>query len=168
LKVNSGLRLHGAGFLASATSGPISGESLPYLIRRAMEAGCGRASRSFLDQFLVRGLRARWRVMDGIDAARHIRARAPILVIYLSAYTDTLTVARACQTAPAGYVVKPVPNHALRVALAQALQGPPTSGWDRHQGPPARPPRHRGGPVSPCALGDLALQAGGVSRVRGA
>jgi len=51
--------------------------------------------------------------MDGIDAARHIRARAPIPVISLSAYTDMPTVARTWQAAPAGYLVKPVPDHAL-------------------------------------------------------
>lgn len=44
-------------------------------------------------------------VMDGIEAARHIRARAPIPVIYVSASTDAPTVARAWQTAPAGYTL---------------------------------------------------------------
>jgi CheY-like chemotaxis protein len=33
--------------------------------------------------------------MDGIEAARHIRARAPIPVIYVSASTDAPTMARA-------------------------------------------------------------------------
>jgi CheY-like chemotaxis protein len=45
--------------------------------------------------------------MDGIDAARHIRARAPMPVISLSAYTDMPTVARTWQTAPAGCLVQP-------------------------------------------------------------
>lgn len=62
--------------------------------------------------------------MDGIDAARHIRARAPIPVIYLSAYADEPTLARAWQTAPAGYLVKPVPDHELHAALQRALEGP--------------------------------------------
>ena len=62
--------------------------------------------------------------MDGVEAARHIRARAPIPFIYLSAYVDALTAARAQQTAPAGYLVKPVAEDKLRDALEQALKGP--------------------------------------------
>ena len=45
-------------------------------------------------------------VMDGIEAAQHIRAWAPIPVIYVSASTDAPTVARAWQTAPAGYTLR--------------------------------------------------------------
>jgi DNA-binding NarL/FixJ family response regulator len=67
-------------------------------------------------------------VMDGIEAARHIRARAPIPVIYVSASTDAPTVARAWQTAPAGYLVKPVPDHELHAILVRALGGPSASG----------------------------------------
>jgi CheY-like chemotaxis protein len=63
-------------------------------------------------------------VMDGIDAARHIRALAPMPVIYVSAYADEATAARAWQTAPAAYLVKPVSHHALRAALEWALKGP--------------------------------------------
>ena len=37
--------------------------------------------------------------MDGIDAARHIRARAQIPVIYLSAYADEPTLARVADRA---------------------------------------------------------------------
>jgi two-component system, response regulator PdtaR len=67
-------------------------------------------------------------VMDGIEAARHIRAWAPIPVIYVSASTDAPTVARAWQTAPAGYLVKPVPDHELHAILVRALGGPSASG----------------------------------------
>jgi DNA-binding NarL/FixJ family response regulator len=66
--------------------------------------------------------------MDGIDAARHIRARAPILVISLSAYTDMPTVAPTWQTTPAGSLVKPVPDHALPSTLAPAMDGPSPPG----------------------------------------
>jgi DNA-binding NarL/FixJ family response regulator len=68
--------------------------------------------------------------MDGIDAAQHIRARAPISVISLSAYTDMPTVARTWQTAPAGYLVKPVPDHPLPSTLARALDGPSPPGQE--------------------------------------
>jgi len=62
--------------------------------------------------------------MDGIDAAQHIRAQAPIPVIYLSASTDAPTMARAWQSAPAGYLVKPVSDHALRATLVRVLGDP--------------------------------------------
>lgn len=61
--------------------------------------------------------------MDGVEAARRIRARVPVSVIYLSAYADARTLARARQTAPVGYLVKPVPDQALRATLEQALKG---------------------------------------------
>jgi DNA-binding NarL/FixJ family response regulator len=62
--------------------------------------------------------------MEGVEAARHLRARAPVLVIYLSASTDVRTVARAWQTAPAGYMGKPASDQALRTTIAWALEGP--------------------------------------------
>jgi CheY-like chemotaxis protein len=66
--------------------------------------------------------------MNGIDAARHIRARAPIPVIYVSAATDASTVARARQSTPAGYLVKPVSDRALRATLARVLRDPSRPG----------------------------------------
>jgi DNA-binding NarL/FixJ family response regulator len=66
--------------------------------------------------------------MDGIDAARHIRARASNPVISLSAYTDMPTVARTWQAAPAGYLMVPVPDHPLPSTLAPAMDGPSPPG----------------------------------------
>ena len=63
----------------------------------------------------------------GFDAARHIPARAPISVISLSAYADADRGAHLADAA-AGYLVKPVPVHALRAALARALAGPSPPG----------------------------------------
>ena len=62
--------------------------------------------------------------MDGVEAARSIRARAPIPVIYLSAFMDAPTLTRARQTVPVGYLVKPVSDQALRTAVERALKGP--------------------------------------------
>lgn len=62
--------------------------------------------------------------MDGIDAAQSIHAQAPIPVIYMTAYADEPTAARAWQTVPKGYLVKPVGPQALRAALEWALHGP--------------------------------------------
>jgi two-component system, response regulator PdtaR len=62
--------------------------------------------------------------MDGVEAARHMRALAPVPVIYLSVSTDTRMVARAWQTAPAGYLGKPASDQALRTTIARVLEGP--------------------------------------------
>jgi CheY-like chemotaxis protein len=81
--------------------------------------------------------------MDGIDAARHIRAQAPIPVIYVSAATDAPTVARARQSTPAGYLVKPVCDHALRAALVRVLGDPSRPLWLCAPGADGRPASHR-------------------------
>ena len=59
--------------------------------------------------------------MDGVDAARHIQAAAPIPVIYLSAQVDAATLARMPSTAAAGFVPKPVHVPTLHAALQRAL-----------------------------------------------
>jgi CheY-like chemotaxis protein len=83
--------------------------------------------------------------MDGIGAARHIRAQAPIPVIYVSASTDAPTVARAWQRAPAGYLVKPVSDHALRATLVRVLEDPSRPLRLRKPGADVRPASHRHG-----------------------
>jgi CheY-like chemotaxis protein len=45
--------------------------------------------------------------IDGIEAARQIHQHADIPVIYLTAYSDSQRVARAKETAPYSYIVKP-------------------------------------------------------------
>jgi CheY-like chemotaxis protein len=80
--------------------------------------------------------------MDGIDAARRIRAQAPIPVIYLSASTDAPTVARAWQSAPAGYLVKPVSDHALCATLVRVLGDPCGPLRLRKPGADVRPASH--------------------------
>src|SRR6186713_1100089 len=46
--------------------------------------------------------------MDGIAAASAIRDRFDIPVVYLAALSDDVTVERAEQTSPLGYLLKPV------------------------------------------------------------
>jgi len=60
--------------------------------------------------------------MDGIEAAREIRKRFDIPVVYLSAYTDESTVQRARSTEPIGYLIKPFDERELRFAIEIALQ----------------------------------------------
>jgi CheY-like chemotaxis protein len=45
--------------------------------------------------------------MDGIEAARQIRAQLDIPAVYVSAYVDRKLLGRARQTLPAGFINKP-------------------------------------------------------------
>jgi CheY-like chemotaxis protein len=59
--------------------------------------------------------------MDGITAAAFIRTHLNIPVIYLSAYVDEMTLERAQDTAPAGFLRKPFNEYDLRQTLQQVL-----------------------------------------------
>ena len=59
-------------------------------------------------------------VPDGIEAARVIRERTGIGVIYLTAHADLATMERAAATEPLGYVFKPFSHDGLRTALLRA------------------------------------------------
>jgi CheY-like chemotaxis protein len=60
--------------------------------------------------------------MDGIEAARHIQAEAPIPVVYISAHADAATVERLrTATRAAGLVPKPIHLPTLHALLQQIL-----------------------------------------------
>jgi CheY-like chemotaxis protein len=59
--------------------------------------------------------------MDGIEAAGLIRDRFNLPVVYLTAYTDPATLARAKVMEPFGYVVKPFETRSLLVSIEIAL-----------------------------------------------
>ena len=59
--------------------------------------------------------------IDGIDAAEALYQRMHIPVVYLTAYGDSETVARAKNTLPSGFVLKPFDDRALRTAVELAL-----------------------------------------------
>jgi two-component system cell cycle sensor histidine kinase/response regulator CckA len=58
---------------------------------------------------------------DGIEAAARMRAALGLHVIYLTGDSDSVTVARASQTEPYGYVLKPVRPLDLRCSLELAF-----------------------------------------------
>lgn len=58
---------------------------------------------------------------DGIDVVKHIRQRLDLPVIYLTGYADEATVARARETGPLGYLVKPFSERELQATLEMAL-----------------------------------------------
>ncbi len=60
--------------------------------------------------------------LDGIDAARRLRASHDLPIIYLTAYADNQTLDRARTTEPYGYVLKPFQERELKAAIEMALQ----------------------------------------------
>lgn len=66
---------------------------------------------------------------DGIQVIEAVRAHEaaapvahpPVPVLYLTAYSDATTTARAYATGPVGYLTKPYTDEQLRVAVALAL-----------------------------------------------
>ncbi len=59
--------------------------------------------------------------MDGIEAAEEIKAIEDIPVVYLTAYADEETLHRAKISGPSAYVLKPVEEKQLQVAVELAL-----------------------------------------------
>jgi PAS domain S-box-containing protein len=59
--------------------------------------------------------------IDGIEAARQIHQHADIPVIYLTAYSDSQRVARAKETAPYSYIVKPFNERELLATVDMVL-----------------------------------------------
>ena len=59
--------------------------------------------------------------MDGIEAAKHIRSRFNIPVVFLTAYSDENILERAKITEPFGYVIKPFNERDLRINIEIAL-----------------------------------------------
>ncbi|MBF0564627.1 MAG: response regulator [Nitrospirae bacterium] len=59
--------------------------------------------------------------MDGVEAAGYIRSNLDIPVVYLSAYSDDDTLARAKVTEPYGYILKPFEQRELYINIEIAL-----------------------------------------------
>jgi AmiR/NasT family two-component response regulator len=58
---------------------------------------------------------------DGVQAAAEIRERVDVPVIYLTAYSDRVTLDRAKHTEPYGYVLKPFHERELQVTIELAM-----------------------------------------------
>jgi two-component system cell cycle sensor histidine kinase/response regulator CckA len=59
--------------------------------------------------------------MDGIEAATEIRRQYNTPVVYLTAHSDEPTLGRAKLTEPVGYLLKPVEDRELQIAIEMAL-----------------------------------------------
>ncbi len=61
--------------------------------------------------------------MDGIEAGRIIRKRFDIPVVYLTAYAHNDLVARAMESAPYGYILKPFNPREVKLSIQTAVHG---------------------------------------------
>jgi len=59
--------------------------------------------------------------MDGIEAAGNMQSSLDVPVIYLTAFSDDLTVSRARHTRPYGYLLKPYDEKSLQISIDMAL-----------------------------------------------
>jgi PAS domain S-box-containing protein len=59
--------------------------------------------------------------MDGVEAAKEIHERFNVPIIYLTAYADANTLARAKVTQPFGYILKPFKERELQTTIEIAL-----------------------------------------------
>jgi DNA-binding NtrC family response regulator len=59
--------------------------------------------------------------MDGIEAARSIRERFAVPIVFLTAFADEDTIARATAARPYGYLTKPFNDRAIRATIEVAL-----------------------------------------------
>ena len=59
--------------------------------------------------------------MDGIEAAKVIRTRFHIPVVYLTAHTEEKTFQRAKKTEPYGFILKPFEEAELLTVLEEAI-----------------------------------------------
>ena len=59
--------------------------------------------------------------MDGVEAANIIQSKYPCPVIYVTAHSDQSTLDRAKLTKPFGYIVKPISERELHIAIEIAL-----------------------------------------------
>ncbi len=72
--------------------------------------------------------------MDGIEAAREIRERFDIPVVYLTAHADRETLDRAKLAEPLGYLIKPFQEAELLASIEIALHKQKADQLAKHQG----------------------------------
>ena len=59
--------------------------------------------------------------LDGIETARLMRAEHAVPIVYLTSHSDDATLARAKETQPYGYLLKPFEDRELRTSIEVAL-----------------------------------------------
>lgn len=59
--------------------------------------------------------------LDGIETAQRIKQKSDIPIIFLTGFADKNTLNRADQVKPAAYIIKPINETDLQLALQKAL-----------------------------------------------
>jgi CheY-like chemotaxis protein len=59
---------------------------------------------------------------DGVQAAEEIRRQVDLPIVYVTAYSDRLTVDRAKRTEHDGFILKPFHRHELQSTIEVAMQ----------------------------------------------
>lgn len=59
--------------------------------------------------------------IDGIEAAKIIKDRYQIPVVYLTGFADTKTLQKANETNPLGFILKPITEKELQTTIKKAL-----------------------------------------------
>ncbi len=59
---------------------------------------------------------------DGISCAKSIKEISDIPIIYISAFSDDVTLSRAIETRPSSYLVKPFNRKELKIAMCIAIK----------------------------------------------
>jgi len=59
---------------------------------------------------------------DGVEAAQEIRQQVDVPIVYLTAYSDRLTVERAKKTDHDGFILKPFHKRELQSTIEVAMQ----------------------------------------------
>jgi len=60
--------------------------------------------------------------LDGIEAARRIRDNLDIPVVFLTGFADEVTMARAQEVGPSGFIIKPISEEELKNTLDEILK----------------------------------------------
>jgi CheY-like chemotaxis protein len=60
--------------------------------------------------------------MDGVQAAKEIRRRVDVPIVYITAYSDQITVEHAKQTEHDGFILKPFLRTELRTTIEVAMR----------------------------------------------
>jgi signal transduction histidine kinase len=96
--------------------------SLGYVVCGTASSGVEAVSKAELLQpdLLLMDIRLRGD-MDGVEAARRIRERLDVPVVFLTAYADPDTLQRAAEIGPFGYVLKPFDDRELQVTMIMAM-----------------------------------------------
>lgn len=84
---------------------------------------------------------------DGIDTARELKRQHDVAVVFLTAYGDDESIARANELGADGYIVKPFSTPQLRATLASALRERDRRREERGDSPRIAPPPTRAAPV---------------------